>query len=561
MATSGESFLLELSSATATKTGAPREERYRLTLNPGINIPYLAEPRAQLEALTFANVFTNIDDDFYQNAKLKVTWNPYVNTASGANVTAAVRHQKELEITLPAGHYNVIGDTLQHKIAELLYTDRTITEYKAPKPFTREGQTLVAPATNYVSATSTLFSDMQLLARNGSQDPHKIVTIPARAYGEKEPPNTQRFIDVTDTAADLMAFVGGWIRLNHSLNGAPVIARIIGVTNNLTDINPTIPTGSDTISLVRCRIHLDRGITGITTGIGGSETRTFHIIPPAFEFDLGSQTHDQVPTTIIEPDYLGYSAAGACPPNYAETSPWALAMTVDEMKSIAAADAKASSPPHQALMGSTLSTQFVKPIAMQPDTRTGLLETATGAPLLKIDNSSTLFTNALGYTVADMNHYEQNPFTHMSLPAVTGEPAVNRAMDASKSGRLLRTTAVSFHCPSLVSSSYNQHGELAGAAMANVPIMVPSNNIQAWQAMYDASIPCNLHGGVVDAIDFYLTNQDGDNIDMMGSDWLATVRLSWNRPSAPPLGSFGAEAESAYGLRDVIYAAQQQNGA
>jgi hypothetical protein len=80
MATSGESFLLELSSATATKTGAPREERYRLTLNPGINIPYLAEPRAQLEALTFANVFTNIDDDFYQNAKLKVTWNPYVNT-------------------------------------------------------------------------------------------------------------------------------------------------------------------------------------------------------------------------------------------------------------------------------------------------------------------------------------------------------------------------------------------------------------------------------------------------------------------------------------------------
>jgi hypothetical protein len=80
--------------------------------------------------------------------------------------------------------------------------------------------------------------------------------------------------------------------------------------------------------------------------------------------------------------------------------------------------------------------------------------------------------------------------------------------------------------------------------------------------MYDASIPCSLHnGGVIDTIDFYLTNQDGDNIDMMGSDWLATVRLAWNRPSAPPLGSFGAEAESAYGLRDVIYAAQQQNGA
>ena len=32
-----------------------------------------------------------------------------------------------------------------------------------------------------------------------------------------------------------------------------------------------------------------------------------------------------------------------------------------------------------------------------------------------------------------------------------------------------------------------------------------------------------------------------------------TVRLSWDQPGTPPLGSFGAEAESAYGLRDVIY--------
>ena len=82
MSTSGASFLIELSSATATKTGTSREARYQLQLNPGIDIPYLANPRAQLEALTFANVFTNIDQDFYQNAKLKVTWNPYISVQS-----------------------------------------------------------------------------------------------------------------------------------------------------------------------------------------------------------------------------------------------------------------------------------------------------------------------------------------------------------------------------------------------------------------------------------------------------------------------------------------------
>ena len=73
MSTSGASFLIELSSAMATKTGAPREARYQLQLNPGIDIPYLAEPTAQLEALTFANIVTNIDDAFYNNAGLKLT--------------------------------------------------------------------------------------------------------------------------------------------------------------------------------------------------------------------------------------------------------------------------------------------------------------------------------------------------------------------------------------------------------------------------------------------------------------------------------------------------------
>ena len=556
MSTSGASFLIELSSATATKTGAPREARYQLQLNPGINIPYLAEPKAQLEALTFANVFTNVDQDFYKNAKLKVTWNPYINTDSGAHITAPVRHQKELEITLPAGHYNVLGgSTLQHKIAELLYADQTMTEAKADS-LTVEDHTIQSPATPYITTTSTLFSDMQLLAKNGSKDPVKLVEVPDNAYGHIQFSVTDRFLYVNQPASDLMPYVGGWIRLNHDYQGSPVVARIVGAVPYLANIGPT-PVGSANVALVATKLHFDRELTnGIISGIGDGR-KTFHIIPPAFEFILSEQTATKAPSKISDADFLGYDAVGACPPNYSETSPWELAMTVDEMKGVASADAKAEAAPHKAMLGTETNTKHVRPIAMQPDNRTGLLETATGSPLLKIDSSSTLFTEALGYTATDM--IKQNPFTHLSSPKVTGEPATNRAMDASKGGRLLRTTSVAFHCPSLVSSSYNQHGELAGAVMANVPITVPSNNVQAWQAMYDTSIPCSLHGGNVDTIDFYLTNQDGDNVDMMGNDWLATVRLSWDQPSKPPLGSFGAEAESAYGLRDVIYATQQQN--
>ena len=62
-----------------------------------------------------------------------------------------------------------------------------------------------------------------------------------------------------------------------------------------------------------------------------------------------------------------------------------------------------------------------------------------------------------------------------------------------------------------------------------------------------------------DDVEVEFANQDSDCVDLMGSDFLATVRLAWDRPSAPPIGSFGADSESAYGLRDVVYAASQRN--
>ena len=226
MATSGESFLLDLSSATATKTGAAREERYRLQLSPGINIPYLAEPRAQLEALTFANVFTNIDDGFYKNAKLKVTWNPYVYNGN----QTVERHQKELEITIPQGHYDAVS--LAHKIGELLYSDTTITEWPAITNYPLTGEKVSRKAATYITATSTLFSDMQVLATLPSKDLVKSVTIPENASDPK--PNAEKYLDVTDEPSELTAYVGGWIRLNHV---GQVFARIVGIEAILSDLD------------------------------------------------------------------------------------------------------------------------------------------------------------------------------------------------------------------------------------------------------------------------------------------------------------------------------------
>ena len=119
--------------------------------------------------------------------------------------------------------------------------------------------------------------------------------------------------------------------------------------------------------------------------------------------------------------------------------------------------------------------------------------------------------------------------------------------------KLLRNRSIEFHCPSLVNSSYDQHGRMQGAQLASIPIQVPANDVQVWSASYDNSVPCAVHGGTVDSLAFYLTNQDNERLSFQKTSFQATIRLYWADPVPPPVGSAGAEAEEAFGLRDVKY--------
>ena len=47
--------------------------------------------------------------------------------------------------------------------------------------------------------------------------------------------------------------------------------------------------------------------------------------------------------------------------------------------------------------------------------------------------------------------------------------------------------------------------------------------------------------------------QDGLPVNLQGSDFNATIRISWDDPVPPQIGSAGAEAEDAYGMRDIKY--------
>lgn len=74
MAQGSKSFTTQIDSATSQKVN---DEHYVMQLNPSIDIPYLAKPRAQLESLAFTNSFGNLDAQEKNNV-LKLGWHSHV---------------------------------------------------------------------------------------------------------------------------------------------------------------------------------------------------------------------------------------------------------------------------------------------------------------------------------------------------------------------------------------------------------------------------------------------------------------------------------------------------
>ena len=114
-----------------------------------------------------------------------------------------------------------------------------------------------------------------------------------------------------------------------------------------------------------------------------------------------------------------------------------------------------------------------------------------------------------------------------------------------------RTRALQFHCPTLCQTSYNANGKLQGAQMASIPIDVAQGQLQTYAASYDNSMPTDLHGGSIDSIEFYLTDQDDNMVDLQGSTFVATLRVFWDDPVHAHLGEAGAEMDETIGIKDV----------
>ena len=121
MATAAQSYTLQLSSALSDQVTA---EHYLKNLEPAISVPYLAQPRAQLEQLAFVNSFTNVDSGRYNNNKVILAWRTAPHTHDGTDATVPSAWNT-YTMTLDDGHYTL--PSLELHMAKKMYEDTLAT--------------------------------------------------------------------------------------------------------------------------------------------------------------------------------------------------------------------------------------------------------------------------------------------------------------------------------------------------------------------------------------------------------------------------------------------------
>jgi hypothetical protein len=156
----------------------------------------------------------------------------------------------------------------------------------------------------------------------------------------------------------------------------------------------------------------------------------------------------------------------------------------------------------------------VKPVTLEADFQANRVRMCF-APGVTINTaaSSTLLSKVLGIssTVASSNS---------DFRVLTGDTAA----------RIDKTRAVAFHCPSLASGTYGTSGKHGDSQLAVVPITVPVGSVQSWETFNPIRIPSHVAGGPVSALNFYISNEEGERINTLGERFEAVMVVEYDRP-------------------------------
>jgi len=134
--------------------------------------------------------------------------------------------------------------------------------------------------------------------------------------------------------------------------------------------------------------------------------------------------------------------------------------------------------------------------------------------------SGGLITNVLGFDASQLG------------PGTTGASVTSTApngnqIQAANTARVDRNRCVVFHAPTLAAGSYSTAGKRGGTAIAMIPITAGVGDVQAWEASVPVQVPANIAGSSLSHLTVFLSNEDGEKLNLLADRWSAQLILSF----------------------------------
>ena len=163
-----------------------------------------------------------------------------------------------------------------------------------------------------------------------------------------------------------------------------------------------------------------------------------------------------------------------------------------------------------------------KAVSLDPDFSTNRVAITLG-PGVEIDQSdnalNTLMYKVLGRSI-EATFSERTSNSAFTFDFLTGD----------KAARIDKTRAVAFHCPSLASGTFGTDGSHGDSQLAVVPITVDIGAVQSWETFEPIRIPSHVAGGPVSTLCFYISNEEGEEINTLGERFEAVMVVEYDVP-------------------------------
>ena len=155
---------------------------------------------------------------------------------------------------------------------------------------------------------------------------------------------------------------------------------------------------------------------------------------------------------------------------------------------------------------------YMKPFTLVADVALNRVAAITATDYPNVTVGSTLWEKLFGFSSAQSAVAQQ----------------YNNGVVAVNCARVDKSRAIAFHCPSLATGTYSTGGKLGGSQLALVPITSKLGETQNWEANIPIRVPSRAVGSSVGSLDFYLANEDGLPVNLMGDRFEAVVVLEYS---------------------------------